>query len=390
VATWHIISPEYPPQSGGVADYTRLVALGLAARGDRVHVWAPAVTEPGPAEAGMEVHRLTGRFGPRTLATLGRGLNAAGPGQILVQYVPQGFGMKGMNLPLCLWLFARRPAGTVVMFHEIAVALAWQQPLRHNVIGVVNRAMAFVLTRAARRCFVGAAAWEPQLRSLAPAGATISWLPLPSNVPVVDDPAGVLAVRKTVMGESGMMLGHFGTAREPWIAARLAAVVPPLLRARPDVVFLLLGRDSLEMRSRLLAVAPGLHARVRASGPLAPEDVSRHLGACDVMLQPYGDGVSTRRTSLMAALAHRRPVISTSGLFTEPLWRQSGAVALVEPGDAAAMVAALGHLIDDAGERTRLGAAAGALYAQRFDIAHTIAALREGRSPTCPRRTKIV
>jgi hypothetical protein len=47
-------------------------------------------------------------------------------------------------------------------------------------------------------------------------------------------------------------------------------------------------------------------------------------------------------------------------------------------------------LIDDAGERARLGAAAGALYAQRFDIAHTIAALREDCSPTWPRMTKIV
>jgi hypothetical protein len=267
------------------------------------------------------------------------------------------------------------------MFHEVAVALTWQQPLRHNAIGVVNRAMAFVLARAARRCFVGAAAWETQLRPLAPAGATISWLPVPSNVPVVDDPAGVLAVRKTMMGESGIVVGHFGTAREPWIAARLAAVVPPLLRARAEVAFLLLGRDSLEMRSRLLALAPGLHARVRASGPLAPEDLSRHLGACDVMLQPYGDGVSTRRTSLMAALAHRRPVITTSGILTEPLWRQSGAVALVEAGDATAMGAALAHLMDDAGERARLGAAAGVLYAQRFDIAHTIAALREDCRP---------
>ena len=377
MAIWHIISPEYPPQSGGVADYTRLVALGLAARGDHVHVWAPAVTGPGPAETSVDVHRLTGRFGPGTLATLGRGLDAAGPGQILVQYVPQGFGMKGMNLPLCLWLFARRRAGTVIMFHEFAVALGRQQPLRHNVIGVVNRLMAFVLTRAARRCFVSAAASETQLRHLAPAGARISWLPVPSNVPVVDDPAGVLAVRKTVATEGGIVVGHFGTAREPWIAATLAAVVAPLLRARPDVVFLLLGRDSLEMHNRLLAVAPLLHARVQASGPLASEDISRHLGACDVMLQPYGDGVSTRRTSLMAALAHRRPVITTSGLFTEPLWWQSGAVALVEPGDAAAMGAALAHLMDDAGERARLGAAAGVLYAQRFDIAHTITALRE-------------
>ncbi|MGH7913692.1 MAG: glycosyltransferase family 4 protein [Candidatus Binataceae bacterium] len=377
MAVFHIISPEYPPQIGGVADYTRQVALGLVTRGDRVHVWSPAVNDAEPPDAGVESHRVSGDFGPRTLAALGRGLDAAGPGQILVQYVPQGFGMKGMNLPLCLWLFTRHRTDITIMFHEVAVALAWRQPMRHNVIGTVNHAMAFVLTRAAHRCFVGAAAWEPRLRRLAPAKAMISWLPVPSNVPVVDDTAGVLAVRQALLSGDGIIFGHFGTARETWIAAQLAAVVPPLLRQRPDAAFLLVGRDSLGLRSRLLLGAPELHARIRATGPLAPADISRNLCACDLMLQPYGDGVSTRRTSLMAALAHRRPVVTTAGAFTEPLWKQSGAVALVDTGNVAAMRAALAHLMDDAGKRARLGAAAGALYSRRFDIAHTIAALRE-------------
>ena len=132
------------------------------------------------------------------------------------------------------------------------------------------------------------------------------------------------------------------------------------------------------MRSRLLAAAPDLHARVRAAGPLGAADVSRHLAACDVMLQPYSDGVSTRRTSMMAALAHGRAAVTTSGVLTEPLWEQSRAVALVAADDIAAMRAALTHLTDDSGERARLGATACALYRERFDIARTIAALREG------------
>ena len=375
---WHIISPEYPPQDGGVADYTRLVARELVARGDRVHVWTSAAAQVGLAEAGVEIHRLPGRFGPRALVALGHRLEAAGPGQILVQYVPQGFGMKGMNLPLCLWLLARRRAGVSVMFHEVAVAVVWRQPLRHSVIGIVNRAMAFAITRAARRCFVATPHWETLLRPFAPAGIAITWLPVPSNVPVVDDPAGVRAIRKTLMVEGSMILGHFGTAREDWIAERLAVVVLPLLRERPGVAFLLLGRDSLELRARLLAGAPELRDRIQASGPLGSSDLSRHLSACDVMLQPYGDGVSTRRTSVMAALAHRRPVLTTTGFVTEPLWEQTASVALAAVDDAAAMSALLARLMDDAGQRARLGAAAGALYAQRFDIAHTIAALREG------------
>ena len=38
---WVILTGEYPPQSGGVSDYTRLVVEGLAAVGDEVAVYAP-------------------------------------------------------------------------------------------------------------------------------------------------------------------------------------------------------------------------------------------------------------------------------------------------------------------------------------------------------------
>ena len=38
---WHILTCEYPPQSGGVSDYTYLVAKGLAELNDQVHVGAP-------------------------------------------------------------------------------------------------------------------------------------------------------------------------------------------------------------------------------------------------------------------------------------------------------------------------------------------------------------
>ena len=54
------------------------------------------------------------------------------------------------------------------------------------------------------------------------------------------------------MVEGGMILGNFGTARETWIADKLAAVVPPLLRERPDAALMLVGRDSPALRSRLL------------------------------------------------------------------------------------------------------------------------------------------
>ena len=44
---WHILTGEYPPQPGGVSDYSRMVAHGLAAAGDEVVVWAPSPRQVG-------------------------------------------------------------------------------------------------------------------------------------------------------------------------------------------------------------------------------------------------------------------------------------------------------------------------------------------------------
>ncbi len=105
---WHIITGEYPPQPGGVSDYTHLVARALAKAGDEVEVWAPACPQPQHAEAGIQVHRLPGHCGPRTLAIIDRAIAGANAERVLVQYVPHAFGFKAMNLPFSYWLYARR------------------------------------------------------------------------------------------------------------------------------------------------------------------------------------------------------------------------------------------------------------------------------------------
>ena len=56
---WHILTGEYPPQPGGVSDYCRQVAAGLAEVGDSVCVWCPPAAGETPFDSGVEVRRLT-------------------------------------------------------------------------------------------------------------------------------------------------------------------------------------------------------------------------------------------------------------------------------------------------------------------------------------------
>ena len=86
------------------------------------------------------------------------------------------------------------------------------------------------------------------------------------------------------------------------------------------------------------------------------------------MIQAYPDGLSTRRSTIMAILAHGIALIANTGRLTEPFWGATGAVRLVPSADPAGFAAAVDALRSDRGERLRLGAAAGRLYEERFSI----------------------
>jgi glycosyltransferase involved in cell wall biosynthesis len=148
------------------------------------------------------------------------------------------------------------------------------------------------------------------------------------------------------------------------------------LLATSDCRVLLLGRHSDGFREELIASRPDLAARIRAPGALSDEDLSRHVSACDVMLQPYPDGVSSRRTSVMVALSHAKPVVTTCGPLSESLWSDERAVALAPANDPVALAAVTAGLLHDAGRRRDLTARAHALYTECFDLVHTIERLR--------------
>jgi glycosyltransferase involved in cell wall biosynthesis len=375
---WHLITSEYPPQPGGVSDYTQLVAEGLAAAGDEVHVWCPSAAGEPTSGNGVVVHPEPGRFGISDLQTVGRLLDEfESPRRLLVQWVPHGYGYRSMNVHFCLWLWHRARQGDIVeiMVHEPYLSF-WEGSWKQNGVALVHRLMTMILLRAARRVWISIPTWESCWRPYA-LGRSLrfSWLPVASNIPVVDDPGRVRTIRARYVQGDGVILGHFG-AYDARVGNLLLNYVPALMQTGVPQTMLLLGRGSETMRDELVDKQPTLADRVHASGTLAAPELSLHISACDVMLQPYIDGVSTRRTSAMVALAHGVPVVTTSGRLTEPLWAKSKAVAIAPIEDIAALVEATQSLLPDAATKTRMGTAARTLYSKRFDLPRLVAALR--------------
>jgi len=380
--TWHIVTSEYPPQPGGVSDYTQVIAAGLAAAGDKVHVWCPAAEGTTPIAAGVDVHRNSGFFSPSDLRQINKTLDQfTGPRRLLVQWVPHGYGYRSMNLAFCVWLWSRSLKGDRVelMVHEPCLEFR-RNSLRQNAVAFVHRLMTIILLRAAHRVWVSIPAWEAYWRPYEFGRRKIfSWLPVVSNIPVVDDPAGSREVRLRHAPTGGSIIGHFG-AYDRHNTELLLATAAPLISNGSKDVLLLLGRGGEEVRNILIRKSPELKNRVHATGTLSAADLSLHLKACDVMLQPYIDGISSRRCSALAALAHGIPVLTTRGALTETLWDSSKAVALTPVENVSALADETRRLLSDAEERNKMSCSAKALYEQRFNPEITISSLRQAFS----------
>jgi len=365
----HLITPEFPPALGGVSEHSRVLAEAAADRGLDVHVWSGG----GAASGRIHLHATLGAFGADDLAETDRRLDAfPAPRSIVLQWVPHGFGRRGMNLGFARWIARRAAAGDLVdvMVHEPFadfIGGSWIQPVR----AVVQRAMTRAVVGSARRVWLSIPGWEARLLPMMRPHVTPRVLPVPGTIPVDRDAASVAAVRDRLLGGSRWLVGYFG-AGSPYVESALERVRSDFGVRRPDVRLVLIGRGTTELAARLGA------ASITATGSLDARALSHHLQACDALLQPYVDGVSGRRTTTVSALEHAVPVATTFGRLSEPFWRETPAVETVAADAPGLLAAAVERLLTP--DRNAVArSAALTLYVARFDPRVVFEPLLSGR-----------
>ena len=375
--TWHLLTGEYPPECGGVGDYTAALAEALAGAGDEVHVWAPG----SPAlDRRVAAHALPDRFGSGARRVLEQGIRER-PGVVLLQYVPNALGFRGANLSFCLWFsrLRRWHPDVRVMFHEAFFYFSWSHPWRRaNALALVQRPMAAALLRGAHAAYQSTDNWTDYLRPFGPI-ERLRTIPVPSGLPEDATPEAIAAVRQSMLGTAtaAPVVGHFGTYGAH-VADQLLGVLPAILRRVPEARLALIGSGGDRFLARLQVLHPHLAERSWVSGRLPRESVPAALRACDLLVQPYPDGVTTRRTSVMAGLQNAVPTVSTAGPLTESVWWQTDAVALAPAADPEACASSVAALLTDADARLALGRRGRAAYVGHFSIEHTVAVLRGG------------
>jgi glycosyltransferase involved in cell wall biosynthesis len=324
-----LVTGEYPPDLGGLADYTACLRRALIERGLRVAVLTRRRAQP--SEPGIA--RLVDRWDARSVIHLVR--LAPRGGIVHIQFQAAAFDLLG---DICLVpLLLRARARVVTTFHDARWPYVFPKagPLRGLAVRLMARTSAAVLASDAR-----------DLRALRAPPATSYVVPIGSNVRC-DPPSGYS--REAFRAQVGLAPGDLGVAYFGLLNASkgldtLVAAWQRILQAEPSARLLLLGgsvgaSDPTDRQTAGVVTTEldRFGQRVVRTGYLPPRDLSAHLLAADVALLPYADGASPRRGSLLACAAHGLPIVSTA-----PAAAGLDQVVLAEPaGDAEALARAV-------------------------------------------------
>lgn len=361
------VSGEFPPQAGGVGDYTDRLAGALSERGDEVAVLTTATVggeiPNGDAvwanQEGAVVWRSVRHWNLRAWRILAAQCQAWRPDIVHLQYQAAAYGLRGevALFPRLFRLWNIRPL-VVVTFHDLLPPHSF--PLSGR-LGVDRRAV-LVLGRGAD----GAIATNADdARRLMTWGVRRVWeVPIGANILVAPN-VDVQTVRADLgVAADAPLLAYFGFYNASKGLEELLTAFAALGQELPAAKLLLIGGGTGWTDPTNKPYAAFLHRRAQElaityrlvwTGYVDAGGVSAYLQAATTVVLPFRDGVSLRRGTLMAALSHGCAIVSTNPLTPVPQLDQT--VVLCRPNDALDLQRAISASLDPVMQRRLRGAA---------------------------------
>jgi len=358
-----VCSPHYPPAASGVGDYTYFLARALAEMGRRVEVLT-SVGEPASnldvPHVGVEVHRVVESWGLEGIAQFVAVVRALRSNTILLQYAPHAYERRGITLGVNLLPAAVRAATgkrVILNFHELFIPFD-HVPI-HALGALWQRAMAFLIGVSSNSLTAVSSEWPGRLRRVG-IRRRVRVIPVGSNIPRADlVPDERERIRlKLGTGRDDLLVGCFG-ATGP--SGDVALLKEALRKAREQCALKVVWLGSTGLNTRGLD-----EDGITWTGPLPHPEISRMMSSCDIFVLPFGDGVSTKRTTLAAALLHELPVLSTSRKRMDGIFVHGQNIYLAPPGDSDALAKGLVELAGSVELRAHLANGAHALYREHF------------------------
>lgn len=314
------VSAEYPPDPGGVGDYTQHLGRALIACGHRVVV---ATGQPATetSHSDLALQQITNGWSWRSLGSVCHAIQRRNPDLVHIQYQTGAYHMHPA-INFVPWFIRHHFPGVriVVTMHDLRMPYLFPKaaPARRWVTRrLLVDAHALVVTNQADHDALQGMTHGDKDNFVArtPLAATV--IPIGSNIDVAppkpyhrDEWRGRLGADAT-----NIVIAFFGLVSS---TKGLLELVLALAALPHHIRLVVVGgatpqpqdqRYLDEIRATIERL--GLTGRIVFTGHCSPADVSGFLLASDLVALPFSDGASYRRGSLLAALAHERPVITT-------------------------------------------------------------------------------
>lgn len=386
-----LLSARFPPQRCGVGDYTYSLACGLARGGHEVDVLT-AVGELdeslNPLPSKVRVHRVIPTWGVNGLPNILTNIRLLRPDLLLIQYAPTAYDRRGITFAVNLLPALVRTTSrirVITNFHELYTPFGGS--VKHNLRALWQRAVVLLMASGSHVLSATAREWQQSLRRIG-IRRRIHLVPVGSNIPLamISDQERSCLRNRLLSGSDGLLLAGFGARHDRDIPALLYGL-GQLKKLGPAKLVWIGGGIPVQQHMVNIEVAIGDNGLdeddIEWTGVLPHPEVSRLLSACDLMLLPFVDGVSSRRTSAVAALQHGLPLLTTRSTVPEPWYVHGENMYLLPVGDRQALADGLVHLARKPELRARLAQGGRELYRVRFAwdvIAQQVASLAEAAS----------
>jgi glycosyltransferase involved in cell wall biosynthesis len=242
---------------------------------------------------------------------------------------------------------------------------------KHALMGAAQRLMMWLLIRGSAKIAVTTQRWETMIAPFA-GRVDVFCAPVGSPFkPVNVTPDERVRLRAQLgISEKDVVVATLRPtgAGKQW--SSLLRIWQRLRDTHADTKLLVVGVTDDERRQL------GDAADVIYAGYVPSDQASRLLSCADVFLTLFVDGVSTRRTSVMAAMAHALPVVTTGSAYTDKIFASSP-VMTGAAGNDDELIAALDELLRRPDVRRQHGGAAREFYVRHFDwpvLAHRLGA----------------
>ncbi len=329
-----LISATLPPAPDGIGDYTARLSEQLSSDGHETTVWTSRKKAVDQI-SGVVIQQpflVDQRGGLSGILKSLHSLEAQNqlPDAAVLQFNHFSWGRRGLNLHLPILVRSIKTKWPKlrlgVMFHEVSVPPCnW----RFRIMRLWQVWQYRTLAEAADLRIFSIEKWlqaERNRNTRRPETDSIH-LPVGSNLPPSRESREKTRLRLGISKDTFVM-GSFGTAHPSRLINWVGSAISLAYSTGRKLLLLHVGPDG-DVYRKVAGKVPFID-----SGRLPADKASGAISSMDLFLSPFTDGISTRRGSLMAALSHGIPFVTTLGPLSDNVWseRFSNAAVPVEDG----------------------------------------------------------